>query len=140
MENKITHTMSAGGVVLNQKGKVLVVSQNGNSWSLPKGHIEKDETSVEAAQRETLEESGVKNLELIKELGTYERYRIGRDASEDTSELKTITIYLFKTTDMDLKPTDPHNPEARWVNKEKVAGLLTHPKDKEFFESIKGKI
>jgi len=140
MENKITHTISAGGVVLNQEGEVLVVSQHGTSWSLPKGHIEKGEEAIDAARREILEESGVRNLEFIKELGTYERYRIGRDGGENKSELKTITIYLFKTIDYNLKPIDPENPEARWIDKEEVVQLLTHPKDKEFFMKIKGKI
>jgi len=35
---------------------------------------------------------------------------------------------------------DSENPEARWVQKELVAELLTHPKDKEFFFSIINKI
>ena len=39
-----------------------------------------------------------------------------------------------------IKPIDPENPEARWVEKDQIAELLTHPKDKEFFLSIKDKI
>jgi len=31
---------------------------------------------------------------------------------------------------------DPSNPEARWVEKSKIAALLTHEKDKEFFQRI----
>jgi 8-oxo-dGTP pyrophosphatase MutT (NUDIX family) len=50
-------TKSAGGVVLNTTGEVLVVSQHGTSWSLPKGHIEDDEDAMTAARRETEEES-----------------------------------------------------------------------------------
>ena len=127
---------SAGGVVLNSKGEVLVVSQKGTSWSLPKGHLEKDEDSLTAAKREILEESGIDKLDLIRELGSYERFRIGLEGGEDKNFLKEITLFLFKTNQTDLKPTDPENPEARWVKKEEVGKLLTHPKDKEFFESI----
>jgi hypothetical protein len=39
-----------------------------------------------------------------------------------------------------LKPIDPDNPEARWVDPEQVRELLTHPKDGEFFESIRGQL
>lgn len=131
------HTQSAGGVVLNNRDEVLVVNQRGISWSLPKGHIEKDENKIEAAEREIFEESGIKNLELIKELGSYQRHKIGKDVKiDDKSELKTIFMFLFRTDEVDLKPRDKHNPEARWVSKEKVVGLLTHPKDKDFFLSI----
>jgi len=130
------HTYSAGGVVLNKDGLVLVVNQNGNSWSLPKGHIDPGEEKLEAAIREIYEESGIKNLDLIKELESYERYRIGMDGGEDRSETKTIYMFLFTTEEEKLEPLDPGNPEARWVEKEKVAELLTHKKDKEFFLNI----
>ncbi len=130
------HTYSAGGVVLNKEGFVLVVNQNGNSWSLPKGHIDEGEEKLQAAIREIYEESGIKNLNLIKDLGFYERYRIGIDGGEDKSETKTIYMFLFKTEEEKLEPIDPGNPEARWVKKEKVAELLTHKKDKEFFLKI----
>ena len=53
------HTESAGGVVLNEKGEVLVVSQKGETWSLPKGHLDEWETARQAAEREICEESGV---------------------------------------------------------------------------------
>ena len=127
------HTYSAGGIVVNQDGKVLVVNQNNNSWSLPKGHIDEGEDKLQAATREIYEESGIKNLKLLKELESYQRYKIGLDRNDDKSELKTIYMFLFKTDEEDLKPIDPENPEARWVEKDKVAELLTHRKDKEFF-------
>jgi len=127
---------SAGGIVLNKNGMVLVVNQDHRSWSLPKGHVEKNETELRAAKREICEESGVKKLKLVKKLPPYLRYRIDRTGSDDFSELKSIQMFLFTTTEMDLCPTDPANPEARWVKKDEVISLLTHPKDKEFFTSI----
>jgi len=129
-------TTSAGGVVVNQHGQVLVVSQRGTSWSLPKGHVEEGETKNQAARREIYEESGVRELSFVKELGTIQRFRLGRDGKEDQSEFKTISIFHFTTTQLELQPIDEANPEARWVDKDRVAELLTHPKDKEFFTNI----
>lgn len=128
-------TESAGGIVLNDEGKVLVVNQRGTSWSLPKGHLDPGEDALSAARREIYEESGVSEVRLIRELGSYERYRIGLNGAEDISEFKKIHIFLFTTEQRDLKPIDPHNPQALWVDKHRVAGMLTHPKDREFFES-----
>lgn len=129
------NTKSAGGVVINKRGEDLVVNQWGKSWSLPKGHIDGGEDMVTAAKREIYEESGIKKLEFVKKLGSYKRYRAG----DDKRELKHI-FFLFKTNSTDLNPIDPHNPEARWVPKEKVFDLLTFEKDKEFFLKIKDKI
>jgi ADP-ribose pyrophosphatase YjhB (NUDIX family) len=124
---------SAGGVVLSPKGEVLVVSQNGDSWSLPKGHVAAGESELEAARREIYEESGVKELELMKKLGTYERPRIRRAGQDAPEEIKRITLFLFRTRQTRLKPLDPKHPEALWVPQDRVAQLLTHPKDKEFY-------
>ena len=133
----IKKTFSAGGVVLNSKGEILVVSQQGDSWSLPKGHLEKGEDERAAAEREIREESGLKTFRFVKELGSYERPKIGRGGrGEDASEIKVITLFLFRTAETDLNPTDPENPEARWIQKEDVGALLTHPKDKAFFLSV----
>ena len=136
MDKQVKETSSAGGVVLNSNGEVLVVNQRGTSWSLPKGHIEQNEEIVEAAKRETYEESGITQLEIIRKLGEYQRYKIGKDGKEDKSELKNIHMFLFKTNENMLKPIDLDNPEARWVPKEQVAELLTHSKDKEFFLGV----
>lgn len=130
------HTRSAGGVVISKAGMILVVSQYGNSWSLPKGHIDDGEDALTAARREISEESGIRDLKLIKPLGIYERFRIALSGGDDPSELKTIEMFLFETSQEALKPSDPYNPEARWVMPGEASELLTHPKDKEFLLKI----
>lgn len=137
MENKVEETRSAGGVVLNSFGEVAVCNQRGISWSLPKGHIDPGEDAYTAAVREISEETGIDELEYIRELGTYKRYRMNKDKSDDISKPKIITMFLFRTSQSLLKPSDPDNPEAKWVKIEDVSRVLTHEKDKEFFNSIK---
>ena len=129
-------TRSAGGVVLNKRGQVLVVNQRGLAWSLPKGHIEEGEGELATARREIHQESGITRIVLIKGLGTYQRFRTAPDGGDGVSEFQTITMFLYRTEEEKLCPVDPDNPEARWVDRGDVAQLLTHLKDKEFFQSI----
>ena len=75
MKSNPKTTESAGGIVLNQENKILIVNQNHDSWSLPKGHVDPGETILEAAKREIYEESGVSQLEYIKDLGFYQRFK-----------------------------------------------------------------
>lgn len=126
-------TESAGGIVLNSLGQVLVVSQHGTSWSLPKGRIEPGEDRLDAARREIREETGITELELVGEVGSYERYRLSATGGEEPSELKTIHLFIFRTTQDRLSPIDSDNPEALWMEGAEVAKLLTHPKDRDFF-------
>lgn len=133
-------TETAGGVVISKKNKVLLVNQRGNSWSLPKGHIEAGEDAKAAAIREIEEESGIIRLTFVKKLGSYSRYKIGLDGKDDMSELKHMTMFHFTTDEIKLEPTDPNHPEARWIHPDDVETLLTHPKDKAFFKSIRPQI
>ncbi len=127
----------AGGVVWNKKNGIVVVNQNHNSWSLPKGHVEQGEETIHAAIREIQEESGIppSALILVREIAHYTRKRSKLRAG-DTDELRDITLYLF-TTDWDtLSPEDPENPEALWVPPTVVPDLLTNEVDKNEFRRI----
>tara|TARA_B100001996_G_scaffold225515_1_gene173669 strand:+ start:284 stop:712 length:429 start_codon:yes stop_codon:yes gene_type:complete len=124
----------AGGIIINQLNKIAIVNQNHDSWSLPKGHIDKGETAIDAAIREIYEETGIINPTLIKKVGVYERYRIGLDGNDDLSELKRIHIFLFKSTQKILKPIDKNNPEAKWIDIKEVENYLTHREDINFFK------
>lgn len=129
-------TVSAGGVVLNARGQVLVVSQPGNTWSLPKGHLETGEDGLTAARREIYEESGVARLEWLGELGCYDRPRIGLLGEDDHSELKTIHFFLFRALDEQLAPIDPLHKEARWLDPLAAVDQLTHPRDRQFLADV----
>lgn len=67
----------AGGVVICiQNGEILVALTRENGYPdfvLPKGHVEKGESTKDAAIREIKEETGLKNLNLICKLGAKER-------------------------------------------------------------------
>ena len=134
--NKTKFVDCAGGIIINSKQEVVVVNQNHDSWSLPKGHVETNETILDAAIREIYEETGLKNILYIKDLGYYDRYRIGLDGKDDKTESKRIYLFLFSSKKQKLNPIDPLNPEAKWITPNKVSNFLTHPKDKTFFENL----
>jgi ADP-ribose pyrophosphatase YjhB (NUDIX family) len=130
----VENSFSAGGVIIGPKGLIVVTNQDNVAWSLPKGRLEPGEDERTAAVREIEEETGIKTLKFIEKLGTYSRFKISKDGKgEEKTVKKTITLFLYKTKELELKPTDPDHPEARWVEPEKVSELLTHKKDQEFF-------
>jgi 8-oxo-dGTP pyrophosphatase MutT (NUDIX family) len=56
---KTAHHHSAGGLVVRGPLILLISTQAGKRWQLPKGHIEEGETPEQAAVREVREETGV---------------------------------------------------------------------------------
>jgi 8-oxo-dGTP pyrophosphatase MutT (NUDIX family) len=56
---KTEHHRSAGGLVVRGAQVLLISTQKGRRWQLPKGHVEAGETPEQAAVREVREETGV---------------------------------------------------------------------------------
>jgi 8-oxo-dGTP diphosphatase len=64
-------TVSAGAVILNQKGEVLLLDhllRPGSGWGVPGGFINPSEQLEEAVRREVREETGleIENVKLIR--------------------------------------------------------------------------
>lgn len=135
-------SISAGGIIINDKNEVaLTCHKGGRNWNFPKGRVEQNENIENAAIREVYEETGIKDAKLVKLLGKYHRYAISADGvTENKLDFKTIYIYLFKSNQVDLKPVDSQNPQAKWFTKDKIFDVLKHPKDKEFFRKIIDKL
>jgi bis(5'-nucleosidyl)-tetraphosphatase len=120
---------SAGGIVVkNNMHEIVLVNNKRNTWTFPKGHIESHESALTAAKREIFEETGLKNLEFIGDLGTYIRLK--------SSRKKSIQVFLFKTSQNELNPNDPDIQTAIWINKEKVLNTFSYKEDKHFFLKI----
>lgn len=128
----------AGGIVLGDRGTLALVRTSGGSgWTFPKGHVEEGESDEEAARREIMEETGISDLELIDDLGRYERYRIGPNGTDDdASELKDIHLYLFAAAPHATLVPSMEIAEAEWVALPRVITTLTHPKDKAWFTTV----
>ncbi|MGW6741567.1 NTP transferase domain-containing protein [Streptomyces sp. NPDC055025] len=130
----------AGGVVAGPDGRIVVVAQQGRSWSLPKGHLEEGEGPREAAEREIAEESGLTDLRHITSLGSYVRSTISGDGTILPDRLKNIEMHLFTTAGGPLLPSDPDNPSAVWADPASAARLLTHPADAAFLHGCAARI
>ena len=76
-KKKYPEIIAAGGKVINNKSEILFIYRN-KKWDLPKGKAEKNEIISETALREVKEETGIKNLSIIKPLDkTYHIFKRG---------------------------------------------------------------
>jgi 8-oxo-dGTP pyrophosphatase MutT (NUDIX family) len=63
---------TGGGVVIHNHKMLLLDRPARGEVRLPKGHIDPGETALETALRETREETGYADLEIIADLGLHE--------------------------------------------------------------------
>ena len=112
---------AAGGLVRNERNELLMIFRLGK-WDLPKGKIEKNESSETAAIREVNEETGLKYLQIIKVLEpTYHLYDVN-----DKHFLKKTFWYEMKSDDQ-TKPIPQTNEgitKIVWLDKNGVGSAM----------------
>jgi 8-oxo-dGTP pyrophosphatase MutT (NUDIX family) len=135
MESNSNHTeVSAGGFVISKSDPNLVAlmarfNRGGKlEWCIPKGHLEKDETSEQAALREVFEETGLE-AKVIASLGEV-NYQFIQDGAKIS---KTVHVYLMQQTGGELSfEHDPHKEasELEWVQVSELLARLSHGNEK----------
>ena len=117
---------SAGGIVFNNKGQVLLTQHSQNkSWGFPKGLIDPGQTSKEAAVREVKEEGGVE-AEIVNKVG-YSKYVYTWDGEKI---FKVVTMFLMKYISGDPKDHDFEVMDSGWFTPEEALKKLSFPNDK----------
>ncbi len=125
--------ISAGGIVM-VNDKILFTKLNHvGKITFPKGHIEKSETPEVAALREFTEETGFKEVKIIKKLGVVTKPSIERDGTRVT---KDIHLYLMKITG--VSKSEPEE-ETVWLTIKEAIPLMV-PQEVTFLKTIKNEL
>lgn len=103
---------AAGGLVVNEEGEGLFIYRL-NTWDLPKGKAEKNETMRQTAIREVMEETGVERLELHRILAKTKHVYRNRSGKR---VLKITHWYEMATEKQVLIPqTEEAIEKAEWI-------------------------
>jgi 8-oxo-dGTP pyrophosphatase MutT (NUDIX family) len=128
-------TEKACGAVIEKDGKILVIYQNNGFWGFPKGHVEDGETEKETAEREILEETGLK-----VEVNVDNRFEFSYDI-EKSNVHKIVVLFTAKVVDdSNFKKQDEEIAEMRWIEPENVEEILTFDDWKDVWRKIKNVI
>lgn len=101
--------ITAGVIVFrrtHEGPKFLLLYHRGQYWNFPKGHVEKEERSLDAAVRETCEETGLKksDLRILYGFKEYERFTFRRVRERI---FKVVILYLAETRQPSIRiPTE----------------------------------
>ena len=120
-KKKFPEIIAAGGKVINNKSEILFIYRN-KKWDLPKGKAEKNEIISETALREVEEETGIKNLSIIKPLDkTYHIFKRG-----SKNYLKTTYWFEMKSDyNGKFKPQKKEGiTRVEWIGVENLSYIL----------------
>ena len=124
------------GIVINNNNILLVKKQRGpyiGKWDLPGGGIEMGETSIEALNRELLEECGYKAVEtkLVNVLNNRVIYVNSENQREELTLLSIIyfvTLEQYNHTDKQKIIRDTEDvSDSKWFSLNEMSQVLLTP-------------
>lgn len=110
--------------IINKKGEVLVQRRNSNKETFPNmldisfaGHIQSEETNIEAIKREGKEELGLDiELEKLKYLFTYKKEWVIKENSYFENEFDDVFLYEDDIKVEDCIFTDSEVSEVKYID------------------------
>jgi 8-oxo-dGTP pyrophosphatase MutT (NUDIX family) len=128
------HQRSAGGVVADRDRLLLISTQNGRRWQLPKGHIEAGESAEDAAIREVREETGVTGR-VVETLSRVEYWYVGKDRLRVH---KQVDFFLLDYVEGDAANFDPAEVSgAEWFAWDEGLRKMSFPNERRVAEEAR---
>lgn len=123
---------SAGAIVYRKKKEpiYLLLHYEMGHWDFPKGKIESGEKGLETVKREIQEETGIKDVEILKDFKEKIQYYY---KLKDEIISKEVVFYLAKTDAEKVNLSFEHIGFI-WLPYEKAIGKLTFKNAKEILK------
>lgn len=102
---------------------LLIKHINSGHWSFPKGHVEGEESEIETAIREVMEET---NIDVT--IDTTFRETVTYSPKKDT--YKVVVYFLARARSFTFSPQLSEIAEIRWVDIDYARDILTYDNDK----------
>jgi 8-oxo-dGTP pyrophosphatase MutT (NUDIX family) len=122
--------VAAGGVIIDDGKMLLLDRPHRGEIRLPKGHVDPGESHDETALRESVEETGYGDLEIVEDLGE----RVVEFDSEGRHYRRTEHYYLMRPLShrqVSRSPKDEKQFRPMWVPMAEAATMLTYLAEQE---------
>ena len=127
--------LGVGIILLNNDNKVFVGKRLDNPekfWQMPQGGMNKNESFLDAAKRELEEETGIKTIEVIKELDEWFIYglpknllgKIWKGKYRGQKQKWFVMKFTGEENEINLKTKNPEFFEWKWIEKEKLTEVI----------------
>jgi len=126
--------IGVGIILLNHENKVFVgkrIDNPKNFWQMPQGGVNQNENFSQAAKRELEEETGIKSIELVKELNGWLGYDLPENLLGKVLEGKYrgqkqkwfIMKFVGKDNEINVKTKNPEFLNWKWIEVSKLPSI-----------------
>ena len=142
--------LGVGVVVLNKENKVFVGKRKDNpvnKWQMPQGGVDNGEDLVGAMKRELSEETGIKNIKILKEIDGWSKYelpdyllgKIWKGKYRGQKQKWFVVKFLGSDNEINLETKNPEFIEWQWIDIDGLPGVIVDFK-KKVYEGLVPKI
>ena len=147
INKKLPLRLGVGAIVLNNKNRVFVGKRKDNpidKWQMPQGGVNEGEELMEAMKRELKEETGIKNIKILKEINGWSEYelpanllgKIWRGKYRGQKQKWFIVRFLGEDDEINLNTEKPEFIEWKWIDIERLTGVIVDFKKKVYQELL----
>lgn len=142
--------LGVGVVVLNKENKVFVGKRKDNpvnKWQMPQGGVDNGEDLVGAMKRELSEETGIKNIKILKEIDGWSKYelpdyllgKIWKGKYRGQKQKWFVVKFLGSDNEINLETKNPEFIEWQWIDIDSLPSVIVDFK-KKVYEDLVPKI
>ena len=139
-----------GIVVLNSQNKIFVGKRKDNNfdkWQMPQGGVDTNEPLLHAMKRELLEETSIKNIEVLKEFDQWLEYelpeklvgKIWKGKYRGQKQKWFVVKFLGTDDEININTKYPEFIEWKWIDVDLLPNLIVLFK-KHVYEKVSAEI
>ena len=147
-KKKLPMRTGVGIIVLNTKDKVFVGKRKDNpidKWQMPQGGVDKGESYLAAMQRELLEETSIKNIEILSEIEGFFEYElpanligiIWKGKFRGQRQKWFIAKFIGSEKEINLKTKNQEFIEWKWISPELLPDVIVEFKKEMYVALLK---
>jgi putative (di)nucleoside polyphosphate hydrolase len=148
IKQKLPMRIGVGIIILNDKNQIFVGKRKdnpGDRWQMPQGGVEKNEDYFTAMKRELFEETGIKNIKIIKKIDKIYEYElplnligvIWKGKYRGQKQKWFITKFLGKEDEINLNTSHPEFIEWKWIDAKMLPEVIVDFKKNLYLDLLK---